>query len=175
MGFRWSLHFFGEAKALALLCVVCLEYHQRVAQENVTFALIGRAKCSHRKRSGAGCATTRVGRLPSAANVHETAKGIEPERCTQRHRQHSDQPSSKAIFRQIPDPAPESGGFMAGPVLVPVSLPASDLTQELFFFGGNDVFLRSRCGFAGGRVVGFFVGRRRLPLRRLVAPSPDAP
>src|ERR1035438_3916818 len=38
----------GEAKALALLCVVChLEYHQRVAQENVTFALLCRTKCSH--------------------------------------------------------------------------------------------------------------------------------
>src|ERR1019366_6155863 len=81
---------FGEAKALALLCVVCLEYHQRVAQENVTFALIGRAKCSHLKRSGGGCSGTRcgfgavLGRFPSAANVHETAKRIEPEWRTQR-------------------------------------------------------------------------------------------
>jgi hypothetical protein len=40
MEFRWSLHHFGEAKALALLYAGCqLEYHQRVAQENATFTL----------------------------------------------------------------------------------------------------------------------------------------
>src|SRR5664280_1828307 len=110
---------FGEAKSLALLCSVChLEYQKRVAQENVTFALPGRAKGSPLKRSGGGCSATRcgfgavLGRFPRAANVHETAKRIEPERRTQRHGQHRDQPSSQAILQQIPDPAPESGSCM---------------------------------------------------------------
>src|ERR1035438_4108424 len=108
------------------------------------FRVTRQDKMQSPQRSGAGCAATLVGRLPSAANVHELAKRVEPEGRAKRHGQNRDQPSSKTIFQQIPDPAPESGGRMAGPVLVPVSLPASDLTQELLLLLGDHVVIRRR-------------------------------